>query len=345
MRPQQTRLIVGGGLALLLVLLGGMATRSSVAGPAAQGVPAAQMPPGFTMSVFADNVPVARFLTYSPQGDLYVGQLRGDSGSITILPDRNHDGQADRAVVIATELFSPNNVTFRPGGFGTVFAAGAIDRVKVYTDTRGDLTFADSAVLIDNLPAESARRHKTKTVAYGPDGLLYESQGSYGDDPANPDPTAGIWRYNPDGSGKQKIASGLRNTVGFAWDAVGGGLWGTDNGSDDLGRNLPHDEFNLLVPGGDYGWPNCYDNRVHNPQTNPRDCSQTLAPATLFAPHAGALGTAFYTGGSFPARYWGGAFIAYHSVQYPEQRGVYFVPFQDGRQAGPPEPFVSGVNN
>src|SRR5690349_6581551 len=232
----QARRLIGGGLLIFLLGLQG----STTAAHRAQSVPAA-LPSGFTISVFAENVPKARFLAYSPQGDLYVGQLQGTSGSITILPDRNHDGQADRAVVIATELLSPNNVTFRPSGFGTVFAAGAYDRVKVYTDTRGDLSFAESTVLIDNLPAEAARRHKTKTVAYGPDGMLYVAQGSIADDQANVDPTAGLWRYNADGSGKQKIAAGLRNTEGYAWDAVGGGLWGADNGSDNLGANLPHD--------------------------------------------------------------------------------------------------------
>ena len=331
------------GLLLAVAVLGGAA--GAAARPPAQGVPAAKLPPGFQMTVFAENVPVARFLTYSPAGDLYVGQLLGPTGGLTILPDRNHNGVADRAIAIGSGLYSPNNVTFRPPGFGTVFATGAINQVKVYTDTQGDLSFAQSAVLLPNLPAEADRRHKTKTVAYGPDGLLYVSQGSFADDPPDPEAGAGIWRYNPDGSGGQKIAGGLRNSVGLAWDAVGGGLWGADNGSDDLGDALPHDELNLLVEGGDYGWPNCYDNQVRNRQATPRDCSRTLAPAVLLAPHAGALGMAFYTGGSFPTRYWGGLFVAYRSIQFPAQRGVYFIPFRDGRPSGPPEPFISGVNN
>ena len=306
------------------------------------------LPPGFELRVFASNVDVARFLTYSPAGDLYVGQLLGHQGALTILPDRNHDGVADRAIQIGTDLYSPNNVTFRPIGFGTVFAVGAMDRVKVYTDTNGDLSFAQSAVLVDNLPSDG--RHRTKTVAYGPDGLLYVSVGSFDDDPPGADARAGIWRYNADGSGQHKLAGGLRNTVGFAWDPVGGGMWGADNGSDDLGRDEPHDELNLLVDGGNYGWPNCIDQGVHNDKTNPVDCSKTLAPTTLFDPHGAPLGIAFYSGASFPQQYWGGLFAADHSIQYTEQRGVYFVPFKNGSPSGPPQLFLqqsqsSGTTN
>jgi hypothetical protein len=193
---------------------------------------------------------------------------------------------------------------------------------------------------VPNLPLVPNQRHKTKTVAYGPDGQLYISVGSIDDDPPAADPDSGIYRYNPDGSGKHKLATGLRNTVGLAWDPVGGGLWGDDNGSDDLGRDLPHDELNLLVDGGDYGWPYCVDNKIHNDKTNPFDCSGTRAPTVLLGPHAGALGMAFYSGGSFPARYWGGLFVAYHSVQYTEQRGVWFIPFAAGQPSGPPELFL-----
>ncbi len=343
MKPRLARLcgaLILGAAALLV-----WASRPAVARPADQGVPAVQLPPGFALRVFAAGVPTVRFLTYSPAGDLYAGQLEGRDSAITALPDRDHNGQADRAIPVVTGLYSPNNVTFRPAGFGTVFATGALDQVRVYTDTRGDLSFATSKLLVGNLSNVTSGRHKTKTVLYGPDGLLYLSKGSFDDDPTRADPNAGIWRYNPDGSGEQKVASGIRNAVGLAWDAVGGALWADDNGSDDQGRNQPHDELDQIVVGGDYGWPFCIDNQVHYAGAAAYDCSQTRAPAVLLAPHAGALGMAFYTGGTFPARYWGGLFVSYHSIQYPEQRGVYFIPFTDGRPSGGPELFMGGTNN
>ncbi|HUS15946.1 MAG TPA: PQQ-dependent sugar dehydrogenase, partial [Chloroflexia bacterium] len=318
-----------------LALWGGAVALAAPAPQAAQ----VQVPPGFTSNVFGEGVQDARFLTYSPQGDLYVGQLIGSNSAVSILPDRNHDNAADRIVRVATDLNSPNNVTFRPAGFGTVFAAGAFDRVRVYTDTRGDLTFAESRTIVSGLSNVTTGRHKTKTVVYGPDGRLYLSKGSAFDNPGAAEAITGIWRYDADGGNGTKIASNLRNTVGLAWDAVGGALWGDDNGSDDLGRDEPHDELNHIVEGGDYGWPFCIDRRVHVSNAPAYDCGKTVAPDVLLAAHAGALGMAFYTGGSFPAHYWGGLFVAYHSVQYPAQRGVYFIPFANGRPSGPPEVF------
>src|SRR5690348_9840909 len=126
----------------MLLLIG----PNRIAGAAAPAAASAQtdgqisLPPGFELHVFADNVQDARFLSYSPQGDLYIGQLLGSNSAVTILPDRDHTGQADRAIRVATDLNSPNNVAFRAPSFGTVFVAGALDQAKVYTDTGGDLS-------------------------------------------------------------------------------------------------------------------------------------------------------------------------------------------------------------
>ena len=84
---------------------------------------------------------------------------------------------------VAGDLYSPNNVTFRPIGFGTVFASGRWVRSRSTPTRRATSSYSQSAVLVPGLPDDG--RHKTKTVAYGPDGLLYVSVGSFDD---NPDP-------------------------------------------------------------------------------------------------------------------------------------------------------------
>ena len=299
------------GLAATIPVSPGPATAAALA-------PTVRLPAGFALRVFADGITTPRFLTYSPQGDLYVGQLRSTNSAITVLPDRNHDGTADRNIEIAAPLYSPNNVAFRSADWGTVFAVGELGQVKVYTDVQGDLRYADSQILLPGLPGDG--QHRTKTVGYGPDGQLYVSVGSFYDDPPQAEERAGIWRYAPDGSSRHKVAGGLRNTVGFAWDAVSGALWGVDNGSDDLGRNAPHDELNQLIDGGNYGWPDCIDQQIPNPHPPPHNCASTKAPAMLLPPHSAPLGLAFYTGGSFPPHYWGGLFIAY--IAAPIQSSV-----------------------
>src|SRR5689334_18115691 len=121
--------------ACMMIGLAALALAGMAAGvrPAAGAPGDITVPRGFTLRQFAGGVQDARFLTYSPAGDLYVGQLLGSNSAITILPDRNHDGAPDRALRVATDLDSPNNVSFQPGA-GAVFAAGAFDRVRVYSD-------------------------------------------------------------------------------------------------------------------------------------------------------------------------------------------------------------------
>src|SRR5690242_2308506 len=62
-------------LAALVALLGALGAVAGTRTAAAQVGGQITLPPGFALSVFASDVQDPRFLSYSPQGDLYVGQL------------------------------------------------------------------------------------------------------------------------------------------------------------------------------------------------------------------------------------------------------------------------------
>ena len=68
-------------------------------------------------------------------------------------------------------------------------------------------------------------------------------------------------------------------------------------------------------------------------------------PDVLFQAHSAALGLQFYDGASFPARYRGGAFVAFRG-SWNRSVGtgfkVVFVPFTDGRPDGGYEDFLTG---
>src|SRR5438876_10413572 len=72
-----------------------------------------QLPPNFKAQVFATNLRTPRFVSFSPEGDLYVANI--DSGTVAVLPDRNHDGVADSVIAFASGFASPNNVAFYHG--------------------------------------------------------------------------------------------------------------------------------------------------------------------------------------------------------------------------------------
>lgn len=145
-------------------------------------------------------------------------------------------------------------------------------------------------------------------------GYFYLSIGSSCDVCEEHDPLrATVARFRPDGSELELFASGLRNSVGIAFHPDSGALWGADMGRNNLGPELPPEEFNLLERGHDYSWPYCYGNCIPNPEfADPLRCARTVAPRYLFPAHWAPLGVAFYDQAGFPASYRGDTLIAFH---------------------------------
>jgi glucose/arabinose dehydrogenase len=151
---------------------------------------------------------------------------------------------------------------------------------------------------------------------------------------------------NPDGSGLETYARGIRNTVGFDWHPETHALWFTDNGRDLLGDNLPPDELNQAPePGLHFGFPHCHGDGIRDPEfAEGTDCAQFTAPARLLGPHVAALGMRFYTGTAFPETYRGRIFIAEHG-SWNRSAPIGYRVMQvrlDGNQAVAYEPFAEG---
>ena len=131
-----------------------------------------------------------------------------------------------------------------------------------------------------------------------------------------PDPEryANVGRMNPDGSGFEVVARGVRNTVGFDWHPRTKELWFTDNGRDWMGDDQPPCELNRVTRAGQhFGYPYCHGGTIADPEFgHQRTCSEFVAPAQNLGPHVAPLGMRFYTGTQFPAAYRDQAFIAEH---------------------------------
>jgi len=120
-------------------------------------------------------------------------------------------------------------------------------------------------------------------------------------------------------------------------------IWGTDNGGDNLGNELPPEEINIIQSGRDYGWPRCYGDGARYPGYN-GDCSFQTVPELNMQAHSAPLGIGFYTGDQFPARYRSDAFVAFHgSWNRDELTGYKVVRIlaSSGRAAGI-EDFLTG---
>src|SRR3989339_2041829 len=71
---------------------------------------AIKLPPGFTIAVYADDVPGARSMALGAKGTLFVGS-RGE-GKVYAIIDRNGDHRADEVITVAKGLNMPNGVAF-----------------------------------------------------------------------------------------------------------------------------------------------------------------------------------------------------------------------------------------
>src|SRR5690606_5199418 len=223
-------------------------------------VGALQLPPGFSISVFAPDVPGARSLAWSPERVLFVG-TRDDV--VYAIPDRDGDYVADTVWTIASGMNISNGVAYHEG---SLYIA-EISRVTRYDGIDETLPALPPPVEIrTDLPTE--RHHGWKFIAVGPDDLLYVPVGA----PCNvceddDERFSSILRMGLDGSELEVFAHGVRNTVGFDWHPSTGALWFTDNGRDLLGDDVPPDELNHApMPGMHFGFPYCHGGDVLDPE-------------------------------------------------------------------------------
>lgn len=265
------------------------------------------LPAGFQIGIYARDLDDPRMLAIDPQGRLCVAE-RG-AGRIVCFADENADGLPEKQVAVATGLDSPSSLAFYRDGSLYV---GETTRVLQFTQPDQDGVYQNSRIIIDGLPSGG---HSTRTVLFSPDwSSLYVSIGSSCNVCEEQDPRrATIMRYNPDGSGGEIFASGLRNAVGITFRPGTDELWATNNGRDWMGDNQPPETINLVRQGEDFGWPRCHAGRIPDPEFGgPDACQGVTAPQVEMQAHSAPLGLEFYTGTQFPQEYQGDLFVAFH---------------------------------
>lgn len=264
------------------------------------------LPNGFRMEIYADNVTNARGMARGAQGTLFVGS--SGAGIVHALRDTNNDNIADRRWTIAENLDRPVGLAFRDGDL----YVSAVSKILVYRNIENELDSPPPAEIItDQLPTEAS--HNWRYIAFGPDDKLYVGIGAPCNICESDSIFASIIRMNPDGSNIELFASGIRNTVGFDWHPTTGEMWFTDNGRDQMGDDVPLDELNHAPQAGmHFGYPWCHGGDIPDPDFDARDCSEFTPPVQKLGPHVAALGMLFYTGTMFPAEYKNQIFIAEH---------------------------------
>ena len=267
-----------------------------------------KLPPGFSIDVFAPDVPNARQMALGDKGTLFVGSRT--AGRVYALEDRNRDFKADEVHTIASGLAQPSGLAFRDGAL----YVAEISRISRYDGIESRLKSPPAPVVVnDQLPKET--HHGWKYLGFGPDGWLYVPVGAPCNVCERPDDPrfASMTRMKADGSGQEVFASGIRNTVGFDWHPQTRELWIAENGRDGMGDDVPPDELlRAHKPGLHFGFPYCHGGDTPDPQFGKRPCSEFEPPARNLGAHVAAIGMKFYTGRMFPGEYRNQIFVAEH---------------------------------
>jgi len=298
-----------------------------------------KLPPGFHISIYAE-VPKARSMTLGTKGTVFVGNRAGDK--VYAVVDADRDGKADTVYTIASGLDTPNGVAFRDGAL----YVAEISRILRFDGIEKTLSHPPLPVVV-NVEFPKDKSHGWKFIAFGPDGKLYVPVGAPCNICERSDPVyASITRINPDGTGREIFARGVRNTVGFDWHPRTGELWFTDNGRDWMGDDLPADELNHAPRKGmHFGFPYVHQGDVPDPEYGRgKTLAEFTPPVRRLGPHVAALGMRFYTGKMFPEEYRGHIFIAEHGSWNRSSPLGYRITMVrlSGSQAVSYEPFAEG---
>ena len=272
------------------------------------------IPDGFKITIFADDLDSPRQITQTDNGHIIVGSKKGTS--VTAFINENNDGKYKR-VTLATGLKNPAGVAVHKNDLyiaemSTVWVINQIDS-WLESDHK---KLPEKKIYMNDLPLETW--HGLKYIDFGPDGHLYIPVGVPCNiclEPQTKDPRfAAIHKY-VDGE-LITVADGVRNSVGFDWHPVTNKMYFSDNGRDWLGDNSPSCELNVVDEEGSfYGYPFKHAKNVIDPEFGhmiPDIEKDFVDPIAELGPHVAPLGIAFYDGQVFPEKYHNSVFIALH---------------------------------
>ena len=340
--------------------------------PTARGWGPGEMPtaaPGLKVNAFAKGLKHPRWLQTMPNGDVLVSQALFVEGPvktlfeyaitttmkraaalgvspnlITRLRDSDGDGAAEVNETYLDSLVQPFGMAL----VGETFYVGAADGVYAYPYDAAARRLNGSG---RKLIAFKTGGHWTRSLLVSPDQkTVYVGVGSNSNigeiGLGQEEGRAAIYALDV-ASGMGRIyASGLRNPVGLAFEPVTGALWTVVNERDGLGDETPPDYLTSVREGGFYGWPYCYWGRTIDDRV-PQDAqmiASAITPDYALGGHTASLGLCWMPAGTLPG-FGDGMVIGQHGSWNRSKLSGYkvvFVPFANGRPAGPPRDILSG---
>ncbi|MEN6328686.1 MAG: PQQ-dependent sugar dehydrogenase [Methanobacteriaceae archaeon] len=232
--------------------------------------------------LMADNLEVPWAMAFLPDGRMIFTER---PGKVKIL-DGNQTRVVANLIVTANQESGLMGIAVDPNFnqnkyIYLYYTKGSFNRVSrfVLNDQ-----LSNETVILDNIP--SSPIHNGGRLKFGPDGKLYLTTGDAGNSNSAQDLNSlggKILRLNPDGStpsdnpfGNLVYSYGHRDPQGLSW-SPDGTLYESEHGA------TKNDEVNIIIRGGNYGWPLYQGNDTANGFIKPvRAYTEfTLAPSGL----------------------------------------------------------------
>ncbi len=267
-----------------------------------------QLPEGFAISYFAEEVKEARSIVVADNGWVFVSTRR--HGSVYALKDTSGNGKADLKITLAKDWNQPNGIAIS----GNDLYVAEIHQIHKFANLVSDPTQDNRPeVIYADLP--ELKHHGWRYINIGPDQKLYTAIGAPCNICLREEPYfASISRMSLDGSDFEVVQRGIRNSVGFDWDPKTGYLWFTDNNRDWLGDDLPACELNVAIKDGQhFGYPYCHQGDLPDPKYGKmRSCDEFVIPAQNLVAHSAPLGLSFLHDAKVPPSFKNRLLIAEH---------------------------------
>jgi glucose/arabinose dehydrogenase len=262
------------------------------------------LPEGFSIHEWAE-VDGARSMVV---GDNFV--VVGTQGDAVYLVPFDATMKAAETQLIADGMNVPNGVALVEG----VLYIAEQSRLVRWGDAPFDPANPDQTPVKIGPDLPDLAHHGWRYMATTPDNQLLIALGS----PCNictPEGMQGsLIKVDPQTGDHAVVATGIRNSVGVAFNPTTGVPFFTDNGADMMGDDSPPGEMNALIDeGSSYGFPWYGGGHDRTPDFAEANVPENAVfPVMDLQPHAASLGFIFYQGEMFPPTYKGSIIVAQH---------------------------------
>lgn len=284
------------------------------------------VPVGFCAHYFG-TVHTVRQLRFAPDGDLFAASpTQGTTGgygdgtaSIVVLPDDDHDGEADSNINYLSDLPATQGLMFN-GGYFYYQNNQVILRVPFKTGDRTGPSSPETVTTLGSNVAPQANEHWPKVFDFAQDGTMYITNGGTDGETCTSKQRlfGAVFSLNPDGT-VTEVSRGYRNPIALRCESDHDVCLVAELAKDYSGGEGGREKLVPVRSGDDWGFPCCatqnlpYSGQMYTDTGGTPDCSKTASENDAFIIGHTPFGLDFEPG-LWPAPWAHRVFVTLHGV-------------------------------